>query len=160
MNQIILLLLIVCLSAIAYQDFKEREVSVFLFVLAVFFGISLFYLNAYMNFLLMNAGVNIFVITIIASVLYIYARFKMKKNLTETIGIGDLFFFFFLALSFPTMTFLVLFSTSLFFSLFLFLILKPNLKDKTVPLAGLQSLFLGIVLVINGLFNIINLYAI
>lgn len=160
MNQIILLLLIVCLSAVAYQDFKEREVLVFLFVLAAFLGSSLFYLNVYMYFLLMNVGVNIVVITIIASVLYVYARFKMKKKLIETIGIGDLFFFFFLALSFPTMTFLVLFSTSLFFSLFLFLILKPSLKDKTVPLAGLQSLFLGIVLIINGLFNVINLYAI
>ena len=160
MNQITLISLIVCLSIIAYQDFKERKVSVLLFVLATVFGCSLFYINTYLHFLFINIGLNMLVVAIIIFVLYGYARFKMKKKLTETIGIGDLFFFFLLAFSFSTITFLVLFSTSLFFSLFLYLILKPDLKDKTVPLAGLQALFLGIVLAINELFTIINLYAI
>jgi len=83
----------------------------------------------------------------------------MKKTINEGIGLGDILFFIALAVSFPIITFLILFSLSLLFSLLLFVILKPSLKQKIAPLAGLQALFLFIILFINLTFNFVNLYA-
>ncbi|TCI85575.1 hypothetical protein [Tenacibaculum sp. M341] len=157
---IVFILLLINLSVITYQDFKERQVVVLLFVSAILLGLGLFALNANITLLLVSIKVNLLVILAVFLTLYVYAKFKMKMKLSETIGLGDAFFFIFLACSFPIITFLTLFSTSLIFSLILFLILKSGLKDKTVPLAGLQSLFVAIVLLINKLFDVINLYAI
>lgn len=83
----------------------------------------------------------------------------MKRSFFKTIGLGDLFFFLILATSFPTISFLVILSLSFIFSLLFFITLKPILKKKTVPLAGLQALFLMLILITNVIFKIVNLYA-
>ena len=84
----------------------------------------------------------------------------MKKKFKEAIGIGDVCFFVIMAMSFPTLTFSILFSASLIFATLLFLILKPKMNIKTVPLAGLQALFLLLVNTFNMMFNFVNLYTI
>lgn len=84
----------------------------------------------------------------------------LKKALKNTFGLGDFLFFIILAIGFPTATFLVLFSFSLLFSMLLFFLLKHQLKHKTVPLAGLQALFICLVFIANWFFNFSNLYII
>lgn len=98
-------------------------------------------------------------LSIIFLVLYLYTTLKLKKSLLKTIGLGDLFFFIIIAMGFPTFAFLIIFSSSLIFSFILFIFLKPRLTNKTVPLAGLQSLFLVIILLLNNNFEVLNLYA-
>ncbi len=84
----------------------------------------------------------------------------MHKKFEDTLGLGDVLFFIALGIGFPTLTFLVLLATSLIFSLLIYLIIKSNLKSKKVPLAGFQALFIFIILFINLMFNIVNIYTV
>ncbi|WP_348712023.1 hypothetical protein [Tenacibaculum sp. 190524A05c] len=81
-------------------------------------------------------------------------------SLFEALGLGDILFFLVFAIGFPVETFLLLFITSLLFSLIIFISLKAKLRHKTVPLAGFQALFLFLILFINLAFDIVNLYTI
>ena len=132
----------------------------FLFVLSAFLGGSIYYLNSILPVFLINIGVNLIFILLLFFILKLYCKYKLKKNIFEAIGLGDFLFFIVLAVSFPIVSFFVLFSISLIFSLVLYLVLKPILKQKTIPLAGFQALFLVIILGLNLALNIINLYII
>jgi len=154
------ILLFVALFFIVIQDFKERQVYLWLFLVT---GITMALLHLHdsmIQIFLINISINLLIIFIIIAVLYFYATIKMKKDLQQTLGLGDILFFMVLAIGFSTGTFLVLFTFSLIFSLVFYLAAKSNLKYKTVPLAGLQALFIGIVFLVNWAFNFINLYAI
>ena len=154
------ILLFVALFFIVIQDFKERQVYLWLFLVT---GITMALLQLHdsmIQIFLINISINLLIIFIIIAVLYFYATIKMKKDLQQTLGLGDILFFMVLAIGFSTGTFLVLFTFSLIFSLVFYLAAKSNLKYKTVPLAGLQALFIGIVFLVNWAFNFINLYAI
>jgi hypothetical protein len=89
---------------------------------------------------------------------YLYSKIKLQLNLKETIGLGDILFFIAIALSFATITFIITFVFALMFSLLLHLVIKPNLQNKTVPLAGYMSLFYIVVFVGSWLGIINNVY--
>jgi len=146
------------LSAIAYQDFKERKVSLYLFILALFFVSFLFY--GYSNALeyFASTSINLFLVLLIIAILLAYSWYKLKQPLFDVFGLGDALFFLVLAYGFPPTTFAVLFVSSMLFALLLFLLLKPKLSNKTVPLAGLQAIFLILVFSLNWMFHLINLY--
>ena len=149
---------LVSLIAIVFQDLKERKVSLYLFILSWTFLTTLYYQNSISTEFLVTIATNLALIIFIFGILLAYTRFKLKQPLFEVFGFGDALFFLVLACGFPTPTFIVLFVGSLIFALLLFLILKPKLQDKTVPLAGLQALFLVLVFSMNWLFNLVNLY--
>lgn len=153
-------LLIITLLSITYQDLKEREVSFFLFILVGLLLGYFHYAESVWEVFLISIAINVIVVLLILLILSIYSKLKLKKNLNQTFGIGDALFFSALAIGFPTATFLVLFSFSLFFSFIIFLMLKRKLKQHTVPLAGFQALFLSIVFLVNWAFEFTNLYAI
>lgn len=153
-------LFLILLALISYQDFKGRKVSLFLFLLAGLFGVLIHYSTQYLYAFSLSLLMNMAVLLIVILILVLYSKLRLKMNLKEAIGLGDILFFIILSISFPTITFLVLFSSSLIFSLVLFLILKPNMINKTVPLAGLQALFIGSIIFMNMMFNFVNLYAV
>lgn len=156
---IYLKVLFICvLGCILYQDFRYRRVTLLFFIIAIVLGFFLYLERTSFQFLLINVTINSVFLFFIFCFLLLYSNLVLKKRLKYSIGFGDFLFFFLLAVSFSTIVFLVLFSVSLIFSLFLFLVLKKNLKNKTVPLAGFQSLFLILVLILNELFSICNLY--
>jgi len=147
-----------CLIAIVAQDLRERSVYAWLFI-CVGVLLSLFYVFETNTFIyLLNIGVNIGALIIILSILHLYAKFKLGQLLSQVLGLGDILFFIVIAVSFPIPIFFVLFSFSLIFGLLLFLLLKPKLKEKNVPLAGLQALFFTLVLSLNWMFKFTNLY--
>lgn len=148
------------LIGLVYQDFKERKVTAYLFLILAVSGGYIHYETQYFEVYVLNLLLNFCGLLILVLVLMIYTKLILKKRLNEAIGLGDILFFFVMAVSFPTVTFLILLSTSLIFSLSLFLLFKSKLKDKTVPLAGLQALFLVLLVGSNMLFNFINLYVI
>ncbi len=155
---ILKLLLLLCLLAISYQDFKERKVYLWLLLLAVGLLGYLHYLHSvptqFLRIILLNIGIVVGIVFI----LYLYAKFKLKLALQETFGFGDLLFFIAIAVGFPTISFIVLFSFSLFFTLVTYLILKKGLQQNTVPLAGLQALFFSLIFLLNWAFHFINIY--
>jgi len=151
---------ILSLLGIALQDFKERNVYLWLLVLSGFsLGVFHFSEVPYQQFVL-STLINSGIVLAIVFVLFMYAKTVLKKDLKSTFGQGDFLFFMVMAIGFPTAAFLVLFSFSLIFSLMLFLLLKHKLKQKTVPLAGLQALFICLIFIVNWIFNIANLYTI
>ncbi len=158
MSVLLKFILILLLLGIVYQDLKERMVYIVLFGLTAILLVFLQLQEITTSAILASSILNISVVGLVVLILSIYSKIRLKKPLKETFGMGDGFFFIILAIGFPTTTFLVLFSFSLLFSYALFLVLKPKLKIKTVPLAGFQALFLAIVLVLNESFSFVELY--
>lgn len=157
---IVKLILIITFLTILYQDYKNRLVYWFLYPLA---GILAFTIQTQHNSLtgsLANSAANFVVIITVIIVSYIYSRVIMKKDfINGSIGIGDILLFLFLSLTFATITFIVLFSFSLFFSLILHIILKRKKTDTTVPLAGYISLFYAAVYFISFFIAPAHLYS-
>lgn len=152
-------LLIIALIAISYQDFKERQVYLGLLVLT---GISmgfLYFSNSDPTVYFWNIVLNITIVLFIYTLLFFYSLWKLKLTISQTFGLGDLLFFIVLAIGFSTGTFLVLFTFSLIFSLVFYITIRSKLKIKTVPLAGMQALFIGLVYTANWIFQLTNLYA-
>ena len=155
---ILKVVLLLCLFIIAFQDFKERNVYLWLLLIAIGLTGFLYFQQSIPQLYLIHILFNFAIIAFIIGVLYLYARFKLQLPLQKTFGFGDVLFFLVLAVGFPTISFIVLFSFSLLFSLLIFVILKKNLKHKTVPLAGFQALFLSLIFLTNWIFNFVNLY--
>ena len=149
---------LISLLAISYQDFKERSVSLYLFMLALIFASFLYYryTSSYEYFI--NAIRNLSLVLFIMGILLSYSWFKLKQPLFEVFGLGDALFFLVLAFGFSTTTFIVLFVSSLIFALIVFMAMKPSISNKTVPLAGLQALFLVLLFGVNWMFNLVNFY--
>ena len=152
------IVLTLCLWTVVYQDVKERKVYLWILITTMFFTGFLHYQHTVPEQFLTTILLNIGVVIVIVFILFLYAKFKIKLALQDTFGFGDLLFFLAIALGFPTITFVVLFSFSLFFSLLLFLVVKKKLKHKTVPLAGMQALFFSLIFLLNWTFNFINIY--
>ncbi len=156
----ITILLILILIKIFIEDLRDRKVSLYLFLIAMLAGGYLHFNQGLHLIFLHVIFLNVSMLGILTVTLWLYTELKMQKKLRDTFGLGDLLFFIFLGISFPSATFFVLFSFSLIFSLLLFVILKEKLRSKKVPLAGFQAIFMGLVFVLNSLFRVIDLYAI
>ncbi len=130
--------------SIFYQDVKERKVYWFFFpILAIVCGI-LHYNNVLPELFFMSTIINLTFVSILLLILLLYSRYKLKIKFSDAFGLGDVLLFIALSFAFSSVSFLILFISSLIFSLMLHFILKTNSKNKTVPLAGYMSLFFGI----------------
>lgn len=159
MEFILKIILISMLFMLSFQDFRERKVYLWLLLITGSIMSYLHIKNSHILVFLGNILVNLVIIFTVYLILLFYSNWKLKRSITQTFGLGDILFFGILAVGFSTGSFLILFSFSLIFSLLVFLTIKSRLKIKTVPLAGLQSLFIGLIYTINWIFNFTNLYA-
>lgn len=137
-------ILILLFFTILYQDCKDRLVYWFLYPLVGILALVIQYFILPFNSILLNVGTNLILVLFLLLVCYVYTRLR-KLEFTNSFGLGDVLFFIFIAFTFSTISFLVLFIFSLFFSLLLHLVLSRKDKQKTVPLAGYMSLFFGVV---------------
>jgi hypothetical protein len=153
------ILFLIGLLFLIVQDFKERKVTLLLFPILLIIGAFLHLKTQFVEVLLLNLIINLGLVLVVLSMLLLYVMFIMKKKFNEVIGLGDLLFFVVLAVSFPTVSFVLLFCSSLLFSLIIYLIFKSKI-GKHIPLAGLQGLFLFLLLFSNLIFNFVNLYAV
>ncbi|MGW9686775.1 hypothetical protein [Flagellimonas sp. 2504JD1-5] len=141
------ILTMVCLAYIAFQDFKERKVYWWLFLLVMLFLGTIHFLNTVVpSVFLSYIGLNVLFVTLILCILYLFTKIIARKRfLDHSLGLGDILFFYAFALGFPTLTFIILFANAILFALFVFLVTKRKMSLKTVPLAGLMGLFLILV---------------
>lgn len=159
MKSLLEILFILLLGLLCFQDFKERKVSLLLLLSAIFLGGTTHLLQQNTQVFLLALLINLLIVFILFFILSSYAKSKMKQPIFKVFGLGDLLFFILLAVSFPPFSFLVIFIFSLIFSWSIFMLIKQDLKEKTVPLAGLQSLFLVLVLILNMITNRFDLFA-
>lgn len=152
--------LLLCLLSILIQDVRERQVFVVLLIAVILNLGFLHYSNSNFMSFVISSFLNFTILCCIGVLLFLVAKYILKKDLKESMGFGDVLFFSAMAIGFPTATFVVLFSFSLVFSLLVFRLFLSKSKNNTVPLAGLQALFLFLVFVVNSSFNFTNLYLI
>lgn len=138
------LILILLFFTILYQDCKDRLVYWFLYTLVGILALAIQYFILPVNSILLNVGTNLILVLFLLLVCYVYTKLR-KLEFSNSFGLGDVLFFIFISFTFSTISFLVLFIFSLFFSLLLHLVLSQKDKQKTVPLAGYMSLFFGVV---------------
>jgi hypothetical protein len=148
-----------CLGLISYQDFRERAVLWALFpIMALLLG-YLHFIHVHYSAFFSNVLLNLLLTAMILMVLFLYTRWVSRtKFLDHSFGLGDLLFFCAMCFGFPSITFIVLFSSALIFSLAAFFALKKNMSHPTVPLAGLMGLFLISVFVLQYIFPLPSLY--
>lgn len=156
MRVALLTISLLLLLIIFFQDVKERRVYWFLFP---FIGISLGWLNRLelgtQQFLIQGI-VNLGIVLVVLSILFGYAKFKIKRPFNQVFGLGDLLFFLVISFSFPTISFIVLFVGGVLFSGSLHL--ASFGKKETVPLAGYMALFFAICLLVNELCLFQSIY--
>lgn len=139
--------LLLVAAGVFWQDWQQRAVSVWLFVLlfalaGIRYGLAgLGYVPLLFNglFIVIQLGV---------IVGYCLLRFRTAAML-RYFGLGDVLFWLALALLFSPFNFIAFFVGSLLASLVLYFIIRrifQNEQMQTVPLAGFQSLLLIFVL--------------
>ena len=159
--------LVLLLVIIAYQDIRERQISVFVLlgisVLTVVYALEQrSFFNISIDFL-----INIAIVGTQFAALYLILKIRKKdlqfKDLfSRYIGIGDLVFFIITALLFPPFIYILSFTLGLIWSLIAWKISVTIgiTKANTVPLAGLLAIFYSLLLIVDEIFlgeNITNL---
>ena len=137
------------LGFIAWQDFKYRGISWYLFVIALILLMGQIFLSTgeifdYRYFItgrLLNLFFIVFNVLIVSLVL-IPKNLSFKRLLNDYLGMGDILFFVFLALALPFPLFILFFLLSTLISLLMGI---SVFKRSTIPLAGLQALLLIII---------------
>ncbi|MGN7811070.1 hypothetical protein [Flavobacterium sp. 22076] len=152
------LILVIVFAFVLYQDFKSRLVYWFLYPIIGVLAFAIQLQNLPVSIALTNLGFNLLFVVLILLVSTLYIKFR-NLDFNNTIGIGDILFFLFIAGTFSIVSFLVLFVFSLVFSLILHIVLNNKKEQATVPLAGYMSLFFGVVYAVSFCFNNAFLYA-
>ncbi len=167
---IIKILLLICLCAIFFQDYKERMVYGILFLL-VSVGFALLHIqNTGIFTFFINGAINLSLVIGMLGILFLYARFRFSKlAFTSVFAWGDILMLVILSLSFAPIAFITFFVFGLLFSLLLHSIMtsrfidtsrstlsrKPTIlnahQKNSVPLAGYLSLFFALVFITHWL---------
>ncbi|MEM9001570.1 MAG: hypothetical protein AAGB24_15010 [Bacteroidota bacterium] len=141
------LLTILGFGLIAFQDFKERAVLWVLFPLVGLLLGVLHLKQVTLQYFIVSCAANLLLVSTLLFLLWGYTRYVRRQQfLNVGFGLGDVLFLYAFGLGFPTLTFILLLTCSIFFSLLCQFTLAPLQKSGTVPLAGLMGLFLMAVL--------------
>ncbi|MCH5718193.1 hypothetical protein MKP07_19360 [Niabella hibiscisoli] len=145
--------------AIAYTDFKERSVPVYLLVALLGICIMDTALQIDVTTALWQLAVNTGLILLLLSTLLVYYRFKQgsfKEVINQKLGMGDVVFWIAITPLFSLFNFILFFIASLLIVLIIMLIRVAYKKPVTlIPLAGYQALVLVAIILSNLLFSII-----
>ncbi|SNT14021.1 Type IV leader peptidase family protein [Ekhidna lutea] len=148
---ILYLLVFISFLLIFYQDLRNREVDLFLFLVLIGASLTIkwgFILNNYWHLIFNTVFI---LINFAALFFYCRVRFPNKKLFKSLIGQGDILMWFSLVALFEFEKFILLFVLSLIFSFLChYLLIQFRFyNNSTVPLAGFQSIFFSAVFVIE-----------
>lgn len=160
------ILIIVLLFIIAYQDFKHRAIWWFIIPLVCLIQIYVSIVEVGFSLFSEFAIINCIVVAFQLLALYLYLRFRYRlKTISglfhKYLGLGDVLFFFVLALAFSPVNFVLFLVLILVLSLIISAFVKT--VKQSVPLAGILALgYLSVIVAtiftkINTFVDIINL---
>ena len=155
MMSILEVLIILLLTVIFYEDIKYREVNLYLFIVTfILFIAKAFLCHAMVLQIIFNYS---FIGFLLLNV-FLFTKIKTGsfKALDKTFGKGDLFLWIILAMGFSFFNYVVFLIASLIFSLLAFPFIRK--KNASIPLAGLQALFYGMVSILNTVIFKIDFY--
>lgn len=135
----------ILLMIIVFEDFRERMIHwVWLPLLAL---ALLFYSNSKLGVGWQDWVLNFLFLLLVGSLsvsyLTLVKKVRFQEVLSTYLGIGDVIFFTVMIFAFPLGVFLLYFISSLMISLISGIVF---LKGKTIPLAGIQSLVMFLVI--------------
>lgn len=147
---IIKFILIITLAIIFLQDFKERSVWWFLFPLFIAGSGIIHFHKSLPPIMFLEVMQNLIFLILIMGLVFLYSRYKLKKDfLKDCFGIGDILFLIGLAIGFPTISFLILLSSTCIFSISIDLFLRQDEHPNSIPMAGYSSLLMIVIYISN-----------
>lgn len=157
MADYLLILVYVCLAGMLYQDLKYRKVHVVL-PLCIFITCSYLTIEAVgpgqtIRIFILNS---IFlVVTLVFLIIYMSIKSGYVSNPFQNyFGLGDLLFYLSVTPLFLLYNYVLFFIFSLVFTLALYYAIKRMMKQESIPLAGMASLFLIVVISFELVFNL------
>jgi hypothetical protein len=157
---VFLTILIISSVIILFQDFKDREVSLWVLIL---FGLlcvsSVVYYRNLETILYNGLGVLVYggFIWLILK-LYLFLKFKKNKPiLNHQLGLADVFVVLFIGITFNTAGVVFFFCFGFVFSLITFVVyslLKRDSDTQSIPLAGLLVFFYVMSIIILNLVSL------
>lgn len=158
MNDILNLLLFFCYGWITWQDFKSREVYLVSFVLlSLLIAIrSILVITPDAELIQTNCAILGIIVSMVA--LYYILRYGLKfiERLKSGIGLGDILLIPVLLICFSSFNLILFLVLSILISLLYWIVNQfTNSKESTIPLAGIQTLLLNIIIILEqtGYFN-------
>jgi len=156
MHIFFLLSIIGCLTIIAFQDFSQRSVTLWVLVVLLAASSGLSWTESNWNSLLHKTYPTAGFLILVLAVLLLYYRIKgqkIKDVVDQKLGMGDILFLAAVIPLFSLTGFIVFFLSSLIIILIGALVYeKTTRKGTLIPLAGLQALCLITTLGLNELF--------
>jgi hypothetical protein len=155
---VINLIIILLLSLIIYQDFKHRAIHWFifpiLFLMFLIYGLTRIPLIIYLK----DCAFNLFFLLIqmlLLSVYYYLRGLSFKSILNEIMGLADIVLLVSMTFAFSIINFIAFYLSAMIFSLLVWLILQfiPTQKKNLVPLAGLISFYLALIVLVNIFYS-------
>lgn len=141
-----LILSLISCSGIVIEDFKNRLVHLYWFLLLMIGLVGLHLSKSNWLNILYDASLNLIFLFVLFIFLFVYFSIKEKKLINlfnQHIGIGDLLFFLVISIYFTFPYYILFFTISLVFSLlFLPIIFYFQGRSRDIPLAGLQAMVL------------------
>lgn len=156
-------IVMLCLGYICYSDIRYRAVYWIMFpILAV----ELLWLKGHETGwvqIFSDAGYALVFLLLQLAILWIYFSIKHKKPIDLTkkhLGLGDVLFLIIITIYFSPVNYILFYIVSLILVLFYAVVAQSVkwIKDKSIPLAGLQAILLAIVIVITHLFPQLNVF--
>jgi len=153
-----MLLLILTLSIIIYQDLSARAISWWTIPLLLGSIIYIRLVEQSWSLVLFESGINLSFLIVQLILISIYFSIKQGQltNIADTyLGWGDILFLIPIAFLFPTFSFVLFYVSSIIIVLLGFLIYKKivNQNMETIPLAGGQAIYLVLVLFFSKVFD-------
>jgi hypothetical protein len=147
-------------SVIAFQDFRQRAVSWFLFPIFGLCGCFLSYFTLG-SFSIVLGHITFNSLFLILQYLLLKGFFILRHSshiINSKIGLGDILFLLSATCYFSFLNYVSFYIFSLLFSLIAYLLvcrIKSSANDQqhTIPLAGLQSVFIILYIGLSALLN-------
>ena len=142
---------VVLLVIISWEDFVGRTVHAILFPLVLLLSVAYSYQSLSVYEILYNVLVSgcFLIVQALALLIYFIVKHKRWVNLTnEYLGWGDVLFLLSILPFFSPIAYLIFYLASLILTIILVLLYRAISKNglKFIPLAGIQSLMLIVVL--------------
>jgi hypothetical protein len=152
--------LMLVLILITYQDFKFRAVTWFFFPLlaAILIGESMYHeiWSITVEYFIINAS--FMIIQLLTVTLYLSFRHRSFIRIWhQYLGLGDILFLFILCFFFSPINLIIFYLSSLIIAILVTLVLRRSYSSfSLIPLAGIQSALLTLLIMLNIFINAID----
>jgi hypothetical protein len=159
-NIVFFAVLIISSVVITFQDFKERQVSLWVLLLfGILTTVSVLYYRDAETLMYNGVGALLYSCFIwLMLKLYLYLKFKQNKPIiNHQLGLADVLVVLSIGLTFNTVGMILFFCFGFVFSLLAFVVytaFKKNIDPQNIPLAGLLVFFYVISIIILNLVSL------